>query len=151
LIGHIIGYVTRSETCPFKEREDLIIQIVDCGASFKHRSFRQEEEVRLVTFSITRGSKMRLHHTLKQRYTSDGIVQYIVVNLKTLMEKENISFDKLIKTVMIGPRANQTIDDVSKMLSFDKNKIVKSACPLRGFVTRIKFLRMIFRDIRIRI
>ena len=101
----------------------------NCWASssiYKHNSFRNEKEVRIVSLPFALQTFLG---NPNYRMESWGIREYYKIKI---IEK----IDDLIGEIIIGPKANVTVDTVQRYLQslsndYTKIKVKKSECPLR--------------------
>ena len=100
------------------------------SSAYKHISFKSEKEVRLVSLPFS-----PRYFLGEPQYEMEewGLREYYILNLK---RNQEIPVERLIKEVMIGPRANVTADTVERYIrslnpEYEKIKVTQSDCPLR--------------------
>lgn len=110
----------------------MIRQLIYVGNLHKHKSFKNEFEVRITT--MNNKSEHGLEYALKE--FGDIVKRVLILRPDIMGISKGTCFEKLIDQVIIGPRSQQNISILqqyilSKGLSELSNKITVSDCPLR--------------------
>lgn len=129
-------YLQTGEILQFENIDALIGNICLTASSFKHKSFMGESELRLRAPNL---EKHRYHNNYcKFEYgCKKGVIKkYMKVDFDKLCRENDISMEKIIDNIMIGPRSTQnkrTLTDFCIQNGFKnlKGKITYSECPLR--------------------
>lgn len=116
----------------FWNEKGLMDNILACGYSFKHESFKTEEEVRSSTF----WNNTPPHSKVEFVSMNGRIKKVLKLNLKELCSEECVEFEDLFEEVTIAPRSGQNkYELVSFLESVGLEKLAgnvkKSECPLR--------------------
>ncbi|MEY8518740.1 DUF2971 domain-containing protein [Lachnospiraceae bacterium 29-84] len=125
-------YFKTGERNGFSNENGQISNAIACGYFHKHRSFRSEKEIRVVTL---------WNHIPKYAMVETECVRGIVKKfLKFDMEKRctevGLTFENLFEGIVIGPKSAQDIGSLQSFVEEKgfaslKGKISKSDCPLR--------------------
>ena len=114
-------------------REQLIGQIMIYASTYKHRSFRTEAESRVIRFGNQEVYGIKVCNERIGK-TIDSVTK---INLVDVAQARGGSLEGLIKSVVIGPRNNTTVNEAEGYLCKDddsmmvRGRIKKSECPLR--------------------
>lgn len=116
----------------YASEEELIRQLIYAGNLHKHKSFKNEYEVRLTTLDNLK--QYGMEYTLKE--IGNVVKKVLILKPDYMGRSKNTSFENLIDEIIVGPRSQQNITVLSQyMIShglFDlANKITISECPLR--------------------
>lgn len=97
---------------------DLSLKLVDLSMIFKNKSFKEEEEVRLMfVWDDKCESKPENISEFKFRHSKGKIVDYFEFNFDIPEIKQ---FDsKLIPKIFLGPKCEITIEEMKKYLSYN--------------------------------
>ena len=116
----------------YSSEEELIKQLIYAGNLHKHKSFKNEYEVRITTLDNKR------QYGIEYAFKEIGNVVKKVLILKTdiMGIPKGTSFEKLVDEVIIGPRSQQNINILQQYicsygLSDLAGKLTMSDCPLR--------------------
>ena len=106
--------------------------IIASSYIFKHNSFKNEQEYRIIMDNYLFEPKS----TKSFKFIKKQIREFRIVNLKQLCEKKSVNIEDLITEITIGPCSNQNIDVLKEFLKingFNKlsETVKKSGCPLR--------------------
>lgn len=126
----IVDYILEDKMDAFSDIDGLIDNLLMCAMIHKHESFAAEQEVRIAPYFVQEDDphlQCKILNTIKRVY---------VMNLKELCEKENIAFEDLIDSIVIGPKSQQNMEDLKwycRKIGLTKlaEKIRWSDCPLR--------------------
>lgn len=125
----ILDYINGKET-GFLNIEDVISNLSLCAAFHKHKGFRSEKEVRLV--SLTQPNKNE-RIFIK---SNSSIKSMMRIDLPELCKTKGVVFQDIFSGVILGPRSKQRVVDLQEYLEFWgyselAQKIKNSECPLR--------------------
>lgn len=110
----------------------MIKELIYAGNLHKHKSFKNEFEVRITT--MDNKSQHGMEYTLKE---IGNVVKKVLILKPDIMGfSKGTCFEKLIDQVIIGPRSQQNINILrqyilSNGLNELANKVIMSDCPLR--------------------
>ena len=115
--------------------EDAFWQMWILSVAHKHFSFAGEREFRLMTFPQYRGKRYDKLGEICKEMTPAGLRECIYWDWKTDCKQNNITYEKLIKELVIGPRAKMSVADLKhwlkeKNLECLKKCVRKSESPL---------------------
>lgn len=116
----------------YSSEEELIKELIYAGNLHKHKSFKNEFEVRITT--MDNKSQHGMEYTLKE---IGNVVKKVLILKPDIMGfSKGTCFEKLIDQVIIGPRSQQNINILrqyilSNGLNELANKVIMSDCPLR--------------------
>lgn len=111
-----------------------------CSGAYKDYSFKSEQEIRLMTPPIAQVPEQIKQHgiygEMEYEVTRKKIREYIVFHLHRRCERFGIDFEKLITSVIIGPKSTQSKIILQNYLRKNGwNRIADSVsisdCPLR--------------------
>lgn len=116
----------------FSNEKGQVDNAIACGYSHKHRSFRSEQEIRLVNL----WSYIPEHATVETECVGGTIKKFMKFNMERRCEEVGISFEDLFEEIVIGPKSEQDISSLQAFIEERgfvtlKGKISKSDCPLR--------------------
>lgn len=116
----------------YASEEELVRQLIYAGNLHKHKSFKNEYEVRLTTLDNLK--QYGTEYALKE--IGNVVKKVLILKPDAMGNSMNTGFEKLIDEIIVGPRSQQNITILSQyMIShglFDlANKITISECPLR--------------------
>lgn len=119
-------------TRAFENEKGLIDNILACGYSFKHESFKTEEEVRSSTF----WNETPPHSKVEFVSMNGRIKKVLKLNLEEICSEECVEFEDLFEEITIAPCSEQNeYELISFLKSFGLDKLAgnvkKSECPLR--------------------
>lgn len=101
----IVNWLKRPEYIDgFSSIEKLMENIKSCACSYKHPSFEQEEEVRLVLLP-----ELAKYAEGKWDYIISGgvIKKYFILDIEEMEKKNGLSFWDTINEIYIGPKSKQ--------------------------------------------
>ena len=116
----------------YSSEEELIKQLIYAGNLHKHKSFKNEYEVRITT--LDNKKQYGIEYALKE--IGNVVKKVLILKIDSMCHSKNTSFAKLIDEIIIGPRSQQNIDILQQYicsygLSDLAEKITMSDCPLR--------------------
>lgn len=128
----LYDYFTAGELNGFCTEEGQVSNAVACGYLHKHRSFRSEQEIRVVTL----WNEIPNYADVQTECVGGVIKKFMKFNMNKRCEEVGLSFEDLFEGIIIGPKSKQDINSLQtfvKELGFPalENKISKSECPLR--------------------
>lgn len=132
-VKNLVHYLEYNSIPSFSNINSLMSNVRACASSYKHPSFAQEEEIRLILLpefiSYTDG---KIIYNI-----SSGIIKRIFeLDIKELESKQTISFYDTIDGIYIGPKSKQDKNILyeyfkSNMVNIPYNKIKISESPLQ--------------------
>lgn len=128
----LYDYFMTGELNGFKSEKGQIDNAVACGYSHKHRSFRSEQEIRVVNL----WSNIPKHAHVQTECVGGVIKKFMKFDMNKRCEEVGLSFEDLFEGIIIGPKSQQDINSLqtfAEELGFTvlKNRISKSESPLR--------------------
>lgn len=116
----------------YSSEEELIKQLIYAGNLHKHKSFKNEYEVRITT--LDNKKQYGIEYALKE--IGNVVKKVLILKTDSMCHSKDTSFEKLIDEIIIGPRSQQNIDVLQQYicsygLSDLAEKITMSDCPLR--------------------
>lgn len=128
----IKSYFETGKLDVYSSEEELIRKLIYVGNLQKHKSFKNEFEVRITTMDN------KIQHGMEYELKEIGnVVKRVLILKPDIMGcSKGTCFENLIDQVIIGPRSQQNIDIlqqyiVEKGLNSLSNKVIMSDCPLR--------------------
>lgn len=126
----LVDYILKDKMGAFPDLDGLIDNLILCAMIHKHKSFMAEQEVRISPYFVKENDshlQYKVLNTIKRVY---------IMDLGKLCEKEKISLEDLIDSIVLGPKSQQNIVDLRwycKQIGLPKlaDKISKSNCPLK--------------------
>ena len=99
------------------------------ASAYKHISFKSEKEVRLI---VRENLCWKKPLELKYKMENWGVREYYPLKIAD----DNCELKRIIKGIIIGPKANATENIVKRYLKsldpiYEKIEVIKSQCPLR--------------------
>jgi len=133
-IDPILEWLENPEyTGGFNTFEDWMGNIKSCACSYKHPSFEQEEEVRLVLLpELAKFAEGKWDYII-----SGGVIKkYFILDIEEIEKKINFSFYDTVKGIYIGPKSKQDPKILyeyfrSKNIDISIEDIVVSESPLQ--------------------
>lgn len=132
-VQNIIHYLEYKNVASFKDINSLMSNVRACASSYKHPSFAQEEEIRLILLPelipYTDG-------TIIYNVSSGIIKRIFELDIQKLEGKQTISFYDTIDSIYIGPKSKQDKNVLYEyfkynMVDIPYNKIKTSESPLQ--------------------
>ena len=125
-----INYIQKDSAIEIYGLKRLIDNLLLCAMLHKHPSFSAEQEVRISPPFVKDADPNVQYKAL------DTIKKVYVLDLNKLCKREEICFEELIDSIVIGSRSKQSISALQGYctqlgLSEISKKIRKSDCPLR--------------------
>lgn len=116
----------------YSSEEELIKQLIYAGNLHKHKSFKNEYEVRITT--LDNKKQYGVEYALKE--IGNVVKKVLILKTDSMCPRKDTSFEKLIDEIIVGPRSQQNIDILQQYiclygLSDLAEKITMSDCPLR--------------------
>lgn len=105
--------------------EDVFWQMWTTSVAHKHFSFAGEREFRLMTFPQYKGKRYDKLGEICKEMTPTGLRKCIYWDWKADCEQNNITYEKLIKKIVIGPRAEMSIIDLKHWLEENNLECLK--------------------------
>ena len=133
LFSIVKKYVESGVIDEFSNEEELLDSIVYTASSYKHSSFKCENEVRAIVLSCFKKSKF----ISKGFETIRGTVKdYLKINLSSVCSELGIDIQDLFNGIVVGPRSKQDVVIFKKYLcdnGYTKLASItrKSNCPIR--------------------
>ena len=126
----LVDYILEGKMNAFSDLNGLIDNLLLCAMIHKHKSFSAEREVRISPYFVKENDshlQYKVFNTIRRVY---------IMNLDELCKKEEIVFEDLISSIVLGPKSQQNIEDLKwyfKQVGLPKlsDKISRSNCPLR--------------------
>lgn len=120
--GNLIG---------FDNEKGLMENIIACGYAYKHKSFRSEQEVRVLNL----WNRIPKHSTDATECVSGTIRRVLKIDMDKRCTDAGIRFCDLFEKLVIGPRSRQDIISLQKFVEDNgmselKERIYKTDCPL---------------------
>ena len=127
----------------FSDIKGIISNLLAGAIRYKHSSFQSEKEWRLGNyfgdqFKGKPGRHKKCLKSIHQDYKMvNGVIRdVLVVDLGALCSEIQIEFDDLFNEIIIGPRSQQTVDELQGYLRMQGHqklaeKVTKTTCPLR--------------------
>lgn len=128
----LYDYFMTGELNGFSNEKGQVDNAIACGYSHKHRSFRSEQEIRVVNL----WSHIPKHATVETECVGGIIKKFMKFNMDRCCEEVGLSFEDLFEGIVIGPKSQQDIGSLQTFVGERgfttlKDKISKSDCPLR--------------------
>lgn len=116
----------------YSSEDELIRQIIYAGNLHKHKSFKNEHEIRITTMDNDEQDGMK--YELKE--IGNVVKKVLVLKLDIMGNLMKTGFEKMIDEIIIGPKSQQNIDVlqqyvISQGMCDLVNKISISECSLR--------------------
>lgn len=116
----------------YSSEEELIQQLIYAGNLHKHKSFKNEHEIRITT--IDNKQQYGMEYELKE--IGNVVKKVLILKLDIMGHSMKTSFEKMVDEIIIGPKSQQNIDVlkqymISKEMFGLTSKICLSQCPLR--------------------
>lgn len=112
--------------------EELIRQLIYAGNLHKHKSFKNEHEIRITT--MDNKSPYGTEYALKE---IGNVVKKVYILKPDIMgNSKGTSLEKIIDEVIVGPRSQQNINILRQYIYSNglydlADRITMSECPLR--------------------
>lgn len=116
----------------YSSEEELIKQLIYAGNLHKHKSFKNEHEIRITT--LDNKNQYGTEYALKE---IGSVVKKVFILRPDIMgHSKGTCFDNLIDEVIIGPRSQQNKSILEQFIFANglqniANKVIMSDCPLR--------------------
>lgn len=116
----------------YSSEEELIQQLIYAGNLHKHKSFKNEHEIRITT--IDNKQQYGMEYELKE--IGNVVKKVLILKLDIMGHSMKTGFEKMVDEIIIGPKSQQNIDVlkqymISKEMFGLTSKICLSQCPLR--------------------
>lgn len=116
----------------FSNEKGQVDNAIACGYSHKHRSFRSEQEIRVVNL----WNHIPKHAIVETECVNGVIKKFMKFNMENRCADVGMRFEDLFEGIVIGPRSLQDVDSLQMFVEENgymilKDKISKSDCPLR--------------------
>ncbi len=116
----------------YSSEEELIKQLIYVGNLHKHKSFKNEFEVRITT--MDNKSQHGMKYALKE--IGNVVKKVLILRPDIMGSSKGTCFENLIDQVIIGPRSQQNINILQQYILSNglnnlANKVTVSDCPLR--------------------
>lgn len=116
----------------YSSEEELIKQLIYAGNLHKHKSFKNEHEVRITT--MDNKNQYGMEYVLKE--IGNVIKKVCILKPDIMGISKETCFEKLIDEVIIGPRSQQNINILQQYIFSNglndlANRVIMSDCPLR--------------------
>ncbi len=116
----------------FANENGQMANAIACGYCCKHRSFRSEQEIRVVNL----WSCIPEHAKVKTECVHGVIKKFMQFHMEERCKDVGLDFEDLIEEIVIGPKSEQDINSLQLFVEQNglaalKDKISKSDCPLR--------------------
>lgn len=105
--------------------ENVFWQIWMLSVAHKHYSFESEREFRLMTFPKYLGKRYDKLGEICKEMTPTGLKECVYWDWKKECEQNNIAYEKLIKKIVIGPRAKMKVPELKQWLEENKLECLK--------------------------
>lgn len=124
-------YLETQEIDIFSSEEELIRRVIHVGNLHKHKSFKNEHEVRITTLD---NKDQYVKYELKE--IGNVVKNVLIFNPDIMGKDKGTCFKKLIDQVIIGPRSQQNISVLKEYILSNglndlANSVIESDCPLR--------------------
>ena len=112
--------------------ESQMDNAIACGYAHKHKSFKSEQEVRVINL----WGKVPKHARVETECVSGIIKRVLKFDMEARCKDVGFSFEDLFKGIVIGTRSKQDIKSLQVYLEEKefhnlKNRVSKSDCPFR--------------------
>lgn len=116
----------------FANEKGQMANAVACGYCHKHRSFRSEQEIRVVNL----WGHIPEHATVETECVHGVIKKFMKFDMKERCKDVGMAFGDLFEGIVIGPKSAQDIGSLQSFVEQNglaalSGKISKSDCPLR--------------------
>lgn len=105
--------------------ENVFWQMWILSVAHKHFSFAAEREFRLMTFPKYKGKRYDGLGEVCKEMTPTGLRECVYWDWKKECKQNNITYEKLIKEIVIGPRAKISINDLKYWLKENNLKCLQ--------------------------
>lgn len=116
----------------YSSEEELIRRLIHAGNLHKHKSFKNEHEIRITTMDnkTTHGTE----YVLKE--IGNVVKKVCILSPDIMGNSKGTCFEKLIDEVIVGPRSQQNINILRQYIYSNglydlADRITMSECPLR--------------------
>lgn len=128
----LYDYFTTGKLSEFRNETGQIDNAIACGYFHKHRSFRSEQEMRVVTL----WDYVPQYAMVETECIRGVIKKFLKFDMEKRCADIGLAFEDLFEQIVIGPKSIQDIASLQsyveeKGLSSLKDRISKSDCPLR--------------------
>lgn len=125
-------YLETQEIDIYSSEEELIRRVIHVGNLHKHKSFKNEHEVRITTMDNKNQHGVR--YELKE--IGSVVKKVLILNPDIMGKDKGTYFEKLIEQVVIGPRSQQNVSVLKQYILSNglndlANRVIESDCPLR--------------------
>jgi hypothetical protein len=116
----------------YSSEEELIKQLIYAGNLNKHKSFKNEHEIRIIT--LDNKNQYGTEYALKE--IGNVVKKVFILRPDIMGHSKGTCFDNLIDEVIIGPRSQQNKSILEQYIFVNglqntANKVTMSDCPLR--------------------
>lgn len=116
----------------FSDEKGQVDNAIACGYSHKHRSFRSEQEIRVVNL----WTHIPEYATIETECVGGIIKKFMKFDMERRCGEVGLSFEDIFEEIVIGPKSAQDISSLQAFIGENgfatlKGKISKSDCPLR--------------------
>ena len=128
----LYDYFTTGQLSDFDNEKGQIDNAIACGYVHKHRSFKSEQEIRMVNL----WNHVPKYAKLETECISGIIKRVMKIDVEKRCAEVGLSFEELFEGIIIGPKSRQ---DIVSLQSYIEEcgyngligKVSKSDCPLR--------------------
>lgn len=116
----------------YSSEEELIRHLIYAGNLHKHKSFKNEHEIRITTMD----NKAQYGIEYKLQEIGNVVKKVCILKPDVMGNSSGTCFEKLIDGVIVGPRTQQNINILQQYICSNglydlANKVILSDCPLR--------------------
>lgn len=116
----------------YSSEEELIRHLIYAGNLHKHKSFKNEHEIRITTMD----NKAQYGIEYKLQEIGNVVKKVCILKPDVMGNSSGTCFEKLIDEVIVGPRTQQNINILQQYICSNglydlANKVILSDCPLR--------------------
>lgn len=116
----------------YSSEEELIKQLIYAGNLHKHKSFKNEHEVRITTMD----NKAQYGTEYALREIGNVVKKVCILRPDVMGNSKGTCFEKLIDEVIVGPRSQQNINILQEYILSNElydlaDKVTMSDCPLK--------------------
>lgn len=125
-------YFTHGNWNSISSKDGQLENIIACAYLHKHRSFRSEQEIRVVNL----WGKIPDNAEAKTECIGGVIKKVMKLNVSKCCKDAGLLFEDLFDGIIIGPRSHQDVKSLQAFVEEEKllklkDKISKSDCPLQ--------------------
>lgn len=125
-------YLETGKIDVYSSEDELIKQLIYAGNLHKHKSFKNEYEVRITT--LNNKSQSGMEYALKE--IGNVVKKVLILRPDIMGHSKGTCFEKLIDEIIVGPKSQQNINILQQYIATNGllglgKKVIMSDCPLR--------------------